>query len=105
LDAHGEDPRIGWIADEQTPDNGVENDKMMRNRGYMKSGADIVNEGYRNILRHSRADIRIIVGTFTFQEYDYHYFRAKNVEGEMKWFHLDFIEMVPVSFLEDEDRG
>jgi uncharacterized surface protein with fasciclin (FAS1) repeats len=105
LDATGEDPRIGWIADEQTPDNGVENDKMMRNRGYMKSGADIINEGYRNILRHSRADIRIIVGTFTFQEYDYHYFRAKNVEGENKWFHLDYIEMVPVSFLDDEDRG
>ena len=105
LDADGEDPRIGWIPDDQTPDNGVENDKMMRNRGYMKSGADIVNEGYRNILRHSRADIRIIVGTFTFQGYDYHYFRAKNVEGENRWFNLDFIEMVPVSFLEDEDRG
>ena len=105
LDVNGEDPRVGWIADDQTPDDGVENDKMMRNRGYMKSGADIVNESYRNILRHSRADIRIIVGTFTFQEYDYHYFRAKNVEGENKWFHLDFIEMVPVSFLDDEDRG
>jgi len=105
LDANGDDPRIGWIADDQTLDNGVENDKMMRNRGYMKSGADIINHDYKNILRQSQADLRVIVGTFTFQDYGYHYFRAKNVEGENKWFHLDFIEMVPVSFLDDEDRG
>ena len=105
LSINGEDPRVGWVSDDLTMDNGVENDKMMRNRGYMKSGADIINEGYKNILRNSRNDLRVIVGTFTWGEYDYHYFRAKNVEREDGEFHLDYIELVPVSFLDDEDRG
>ena len=105
LSINGDDPRVGWVADDQTMDYGVENDKMMRNRGYMKSGADIINEGYKNILRNSRNDLRVIVGTFTWGEYDYHYFRAKNVESENGEFHLDYIELVPVSFLDDEDRG
>lgn len=104
LSINGADPRVGWVADDQTPDNGVENDKMMRNRGYMKSGASIVNESYKNILRNSTNDLRVIVGQFTFQEYGYHYFRAKNVEREDGEFHLDFIELVPVSFLDKEDR-
>jgi len=105
LSKNGDDPKVGWIADDQTPDNGVENDKMMRNRGYMKSGADIINESYKNILRNSKNDLRVIVGTFTWDKYDYHYFRAKNVEREDGEFQLDFIELVPVSFLDDEDRG
>ena len=100
----GSDPRVGWVADSQTLDNGVENDKMMRNRGYMKSGNSIVNEGYGHLLRTSVNDLRVIVGTFTFQEYDYHTFRAKNVEREDGEFHLDFIEYVPVSHLDKEDR-
>ncbi|MDR1120949.1 MAG: fasciclin domain-containing protein [Dysgonamonadaceae bacterium] len=104
LKINGNDPRVGWIADEETMDNGVENDKMMRNRGYMKSGNSIINESYGNILRNSVNDLRIIVGTFVFTEYDYHYFRAKNVESEDAEFHLDFIEYVPVSHLAVEDR-
>ena len=100
----GSDPRVGWIADSQTLDNGVENDKMMRNRGYMKSGNSIINESYGHLLRTAVNDLRVIVGTFTFQEYDYHTFRAKNVEREDGEFHLDFIEYVPVSHLDKEDR-
>ncbi|MDR2086462.1 MAG: fasciclin domain-containing protein [Dysgonamonadaceae bacterium] len=100
----GDDPRVGWIADNQTMDNGEENDKMMRNRGYMKSGNSIINEGWGNILRNSINDLRVIVGTFSFTEYDYHYFRAKNVESENAEFHLDFIEYVPVSHLAVEDK-
>jgi hypothetical protein len=105
LSMNGLDFRVGWVDDASTPDNGVENDKMMRNRGYMKSGADIINESYKNILRHSSNDLRVIVGVFTWQDYNYHYFRAKNVESEGGEFHLDFIELVPVSYLDKEDRG
>ena len=104
LSINGLDPRVGWVADDKTPDNGVENDKMMRNRGYMKSGNSIINEGYGNLLRNSSNDLRVIVGTFTFQDYDYHTFRAKNVEREDGEFHLDFIEYVPISHLAVEDR-
>ena len=105
MDVDGEDFRVGWIADALTLDNGVENDKTLRNRGYMKGGADILNEGYKSIHRSNKACLRVIIGTFTWEGYDYHYFRARNVEGENKWFHLDYIELVPVSFLDEEDRG
>ena len=106
LKINGSDPRVGWIKDSETQDNGVENDKMMRNRGYMKSGASIKNgsPSYGHTLRDAQNDLRIIVGTFTFQEYDYHYFRAKNVESAGNEFQLDFIEYVPVSHLDQEDR-
>ena len=37
LRINGDDPRVGWVKDSETNDDGVENDKMMRNRGYMKA--------------------------------------------------------------------
>jgi uncharacterized surface protein with fasciclin (FAS1) repeats len=104
LKTDGLDPRVGWVRDSDTPDDGVENDKMMRNRGYMKSGKSIRNHDYGHTLRDSQNDLRVIVGTFTFQEYGYHYFRAKNVEGENNEFQLDYFEYVPVSHLEVENR-
>ncbi|HET7734031.1 MAG TPA: fasciclin domain-containing protein, partial [Paludibacter sp.] len=103
LAINGGDPAVGWIADTETNDNGVENEKMMRNRGYMKSGNAIYNSGYNITLRQAKNDLRVIVGTFTFQDYDYHYFRAKNVEREDGEFHLDYIEYVPVSYLDKEN--
>lgn len=103
LAINGSDPTVGWIADTETNDNGVENEKMMRNRGYMKSGNAIYNSGYNTTLRQAKNDLRVIVGTFTFQDYDYHYFRAKNVEREDGEFHLDYIEYVPVSYLDKEN--
>jgi uncharacterized surface protein with fasciclin (FAS1) repeats len=103
LSISGSDPTVGWIADNLTNDNGVENDKMMRNRGYMKSGNAIYNSGYNTTLRQAKNDLRVIVGTFTFQNYDYHYFRAKNVEREDGEFQLDYIEYVPVSYIDKEN--
>ena len=102
LSRNGADPNVGWVPDSQTNDNGVENDKMMRNRGNMKGGNAIYNSGYSVTTRQSQNDLRVIVGTFTFQNYDYHYFRAKNVEREDGEFQLDYIEYVPVSFLDKE---
>jgi uncharacterized surface protein with fasciclin (FAS1) repeats len=104
LKTNGFVPSVGWVKDSETQDDGVENDKMMRNRGYMKSGKAIKNSGYGHTLRDAQNDLRIIVGTFTFQEYGYHYFRAKNVESENNEFQLDFFEYVPVSHLDKEDR-
>jgi uncharacterized surface protein with fasciclin (FAS1) repeats len=106
LKTNGFDPSVGWVKDSETQDDGVENDKMMRNRGYMKSGKAIKNgsPSYGHTLRDAQNDLRVIVGTFTFQEYGYHYFRAKNVESENNEFQLDFFEYVPVNYLDREDR-
>lgn len=102
----GDDASIGWIADAQTPDNGVENDKAMRNKGYMKGGNAICNSGWGYATnRNSPRDLRIIIGTYTFQEYGYHYFRARNVDdvkGTDGEFHCDYFEIVPVSYIEQE---
>lgn len=100
----GDMPQIGWVADDQTEDNGVENDKMMRNRGYMKGPQSVTPSGSNNTLRNSNGCLRFILGTFTFQNYGPHYFRAKNVESENGEFHFDYIEYVPINIIENEDR-
>ncbi len=100
---NGKDPSIGWIKDSETLDNGVENDKMMRNKGYMKGGKAICNSGWGNASnRDGSGDLRIIIGTFTFQDYGYHYFRAKNIHQDAGEFHCDYFEYVPVSYLDHE---
>ncbi|WP_455587766.1 fasciclin domain-containing protein [Bacteroides sp.] len=105
LRIEGPDPRVGWVDDGETVDDGVENDKMMRNRGYMKAPTSIYTPQYGGItLRQHKEALRIIIGTFTFQDYAPHYFRAKNVEAENLQFHFDYLEYVPVSYIEREGR-
>lgn len=100
----GTDSRVGWVADDLTTDNGVENDKMMRNRGYMKAPSSIFTLNGSRTLRSDNMSLRIIIGTFTFQDYAPHYFRAKNVESEDLQFHFDYLEYVPVSYIDKEGR-
>ena len=98
----GLDPKIGWVKDSETTDGGIENDKMLRNRGYMKAPNSIINSGYKTNLRDAKNDLRIIVGQYTWQDYAPHFIRAKNVEAADREFQLDFIELVPVSYIENE---
>lgn len=100
----GEEPQIGWIADDETTDGGDENDKTMRNRGYMKAPNSIWSLNGPKTLRDDVNSLRIIIGQFTWQEYAPHYFRAKNVEREDGEFHLDYIEIVPTSYIENEGK-
>lgn len=100
----GTDPRVGWVDDAQTMDDGVENDKMMRNRGYMKAPTSIYSLNGPKTLRQDNMSLRIIIGTFTFQDYAPHYFRAKNVEAEDLEFHFDYLEYVPVSYIDKEGK-
>lgn len=99
-----DDPKIGWIKDSQTTDNGEENDKTMRNRGYMKAPASVINFGYQTVMRDNRGCLRKILDTRTFQNYGPHYFRAKNVQSESGEFHFDYIEYCPVNLIDHEDK-
>lgn len=99
-----DDPKIGWIKDSQTTDNGDENDKAMRNRGYMKGPASVINFGYQTTLRDNKGCLRKVLDTRTFQEYAPHYFRAKNIQSESGEFHFDYIEYCPVSLIDQEDK-
>lgn len=99
----GLDPLVGWVKDGDTQDNGAENDKMMRNRGYMKAPNSIYSlQGGGRTLRADQMALRKIVGTYTFQEYGPHYIRFKNVDAADRQFHCDYIEYIPVSALSTE---
>ena len=100
----GEQPQIGWVSDDQTTDNGAENDKMMRNRGYLKGPNSVYAPNGQKTLRQNIGALRFIVGTFTFQDYSPHYFRVKNIESELGEFHFDYLEYVPTSLIDTEDK-
>jgi uncharacterized surface protein with fasciclin (FAS1) repeats len=97
-------PKIGWIRDSDTEDNGVENDKMMHNRGYMKGCASAIGYSRTTIHRNSNQNLRRIVGTFNFERTEPHYFRFKSVEEIVKATELDYIEFIPIPLLMSEDR-
>ena len=73
------DPEIGWEDDLKTYDNGEENDKAMRNRGYMKGPASIVLEAETGVtMRSGVQPLRKIVGTYRLDKGD-HWMRFKDV--------------------------
>ncbi len=101
------DPKIGWVEDGSETDDpyGYENDKMMRNRGYMKGPASFRNEDKTWYTgANARLCIKVlrrILGRFDFEETTNHKFRVKAVkEGECM---LDYLEFVPAEILEYED--
>lgn len=99
----GTDPQVGWLPDTDSPADS-ENDKAMRNRGYMKAPASIYTPQSGGVsLRAVNTCLRVIVGQFTWQEYGAHTLRGKNVYDPNQEFHGDYIEIIPVSQIERED--
>jgi len=84
---------------------GFENDKMMRNRGYMKGPADykVPQTGWTNgeNARYCDASLRKIMGTYTFRTAGNHVLSVKGLSGGE--FMFDYLEFVPTSTLESED--
>lgn len=100
-------PLVGWVKPGSDPDDtfGYENDKMLRNRGYMKGPStykDAIERWYGlTIARNSAQSLRRILGTYKFEKSGTHVFTVKAVrEGQ---FMLDFLEFVPVEMLESEN--
>jgi uncharacterized surface protein with fasciclin (FAS1) repeats len=93
-----DNPKIGWLEDALTTDNGVENDKMMRNRGYLKGPITFQSQNgdVKMIARNHKGALRRVIGTFTFETSEPHYIRFKSVlEDRSAQFHMDYIEYVP----------
>lgn len=89
-------PKIGWVVDASTMDNGIENDKMMRNRGYLKGPDTYWSPTGNMVARDHDGSLRRIVGTFTFNSAEPHYIRFKSVlEDPLAQFMMDYIEYVP----------
>ena len=45
----------------------------------------------------------MIIGTFTFQDYGEHFYRAKNVYSTDMEYNGDYIELIPTSLIDTED--
>jgi uncharacterized surface protein with fasciclin (FAS1) repeats len=101
----GMDPRIGWVADSETEDNGVENDKMMHNRGWMKGPASNLVLQRTISARNYYECLRRVLTTRTFERAEPHYLRIKSVEerGDRE-LQVDYVDFVPSSILDREDR-
>ena len=98
------DPRIGFVADAQTDDNGIQNDKEMKNRGYLKGPSTMHDYGETGNARDHVQIIRTVITTKYLSEGD-HWLRFKNVfenATETTQFMHDYVEFVPVGYLRDE---
>jgi uncharacterized surface protein with fasciclin (FAS1) repeats len=91
----GTNPVIGWATDASTQDDGIELDKMMRNRGYMKGGNTYGNTSNPNSRTHNGA-LRRIVCTKTWDYDGPHTLRFKSVSANgQDQFMIDYFEYVP----------
>lgn len=100
-------PNIGYVQpglDPRDPE-GFENDKMMRNRGYMKAPANFgtIDPVWFNggPARKEEGALRRILGIYTFTEASNHTFTVTGVKTGQ--FMFDYLEFVPLEVLEYED--
>ncbi len=100
----GNSPTINWIADSNTEDNGIANDKEMKNRGYLKGPITFYGLG-TELAREYNGDLRKVITT-KYLSAGEHWLRFKNVNendnGSAQFMH-DYIEIVPISFLRNEN--
>lgn len=107
LNTLGSNAQIGYIIPGSDADDpfGFQNDKMMRNRGYMKgpnSFKSVVESWYAgSSARHNGSNLRKILGIYTFLKDGPHQILVKGLSGGQ--FQIDFLEFVPTSILENED--
>ncbi|WP_340114836.1 fasciclin domain-containing protein [Maribellus mangrovi] len=107
LRLYADNPKVGYErpgSNARDPE-GFENDKAMRNRGYMKGPASFkaVQQGWYTgePARMDVAVLRRILGIYTFTENTTHKFTVRGViSGE---FMFDYLEFVPLEVLEYED--
>jgi len=98
---------IGYATPGSDPEDpyGYQNDKMMRNRGYMKGPAcfKVPTTGwtYGENARMSANLLRKILGTYTFKTAGSHVLMVKGLSGGE--FMMDYLDFVPTSVLETED--
>ena len=92
----GSNPKVNWIADKYTDDNGVANDKQMKNRGYLKGPSSFYIENGSNTARGIDGCLRLVLTTKYLGPGE-HWLRFK---GRPQ---LQYLEMVPVGYLRRED--
>ena len=109
-------PDIGWKEDEYTFDNGLENDKHMRNMGWMKGPDSYYTWDYNNggyiSARENKTTLRKIITRMYLSE-DEHWIRFKELNPlrdanadllKTKGFVFDYIELVPLKIISDPSK-
>ena len=95
-----DNPRVGWVLDDDTDDNGMANDKQMKNRGYLKGASSFkVNAGAKS-ARNSNACLRLVITTKYLTE-GIHWIRVKGINEN--GIGLDYFELVPVGWLRNDN--
>ncbi|MBQ8735838.1 MAG: fasciclin domain-containing protein [Bacteroidaceae bacterium] len=108
------DPMIGWVNDSETLDNGVENDKQMRNRGWMKGPDCYMTNSYATGKVNARmncSQLRKIIHKQHLTEGD-HWLRFRYLgvpKGEENYagrtyLIVDYIELVPLHIVNDPNK-
>ena len=111
------DASIGWVADEMTYDNGAENDKLLRNKGWMKAPDSYLsyNDATKNYVpARDCHEIMRKIATKKYLVEGEHWIRFRFVGELWDWGidcisnFLDYIEIVPLHIISDptkpEDR-
>ncbi len=99
---------IGSIPDEYTTDNGYENDKLLKNKGWMKAPDTFFTKETGAIARNWQLAVRRIILATDIDENETYYLRFKSVTDDTnRQFHFDYLEFVPKTVYADpngEDR-
>lgn len=87
---------VGWIADTGDEDEDNENDKAMRNRGFMKGPESVINKTSET-MRDADRCIRVLLTISHLTENTDHWVRIKNVRSDWNGtaLMLDYFEIVP----------
>ena len=99
---------IGWFDEAGMSEDEIkENDKAMRNRGFMKAPASCHLTKEKQSMRESVLAIRKIVGTFRLDKGD-HWLRFKDVTenstGKLNEFNQDYLELVPTIVISNPSK-
>lgn len=98
------DPAIGYESDASTDDNGIANDKNMKNRGYVKGPTTYYYNG-SVLARNDNSVVRKVITTKYLGSGE-HWVRFKNVkeddDGKAQFMH-DYLEIIPIGYLRRED--
>lgn len=97
-------PAIGYESDASTDDDGIANDKAMKNRGYVKGPTTYYYNG-STLARDDNSVVRKVVTTKYLSKGE-HWIRFKNVkeddDGKAQFMH-DYLEIIPVGYLRRDD--
>lgn len=96
------DPSIGYVPDRDTDDNGVANDKVMKNHNYLKAPITYNRANASGIVRDYDHSVRYVITT-KYLTPGQHWLRIKKVDEQSQYYNSDYFEIVPVGWLRRED--